>query len=222
MRRHSFKIVFAFVTDCSSPAHLGSFLLSGPQAICQMRLLPQLPVTFSCPFSSSLWIIFNALIIPLLPPYFFLHHSLYVPSFLPQATPFLQSHPALWDEENTEDQFCSVTFGGGLQSKGMVGELELREIYSGCLREKEISYCEHSPEEKKKKEKKGLFELSEGIFWHYLYITILRIISQNNQKKRTNKSKPFLFIFASMYTTLSFVQICLLDTNSKVLQNIAT
>lgn len=57
-----------------------------------------------------------------------------------------------------------MTFGGGLQSKGMVGEPELREIYSGCLREKEISYCEHSLEEKKGKEKKGLFELSEGIF----------------------------------------------------------
>ncbi|KAL7395908.1 hypothetical protein ABVT39_025231, partial [Epinephelus coioides] len=33
------------------------------------------------------------------------------------ATPLLQSHPAFRDKENTEDQFCSVTFGGGLQSK---------------------------------------------------------------------------------------------------------
>lgn len=30
-----------------------------------------------------------------------------------------------------------MTFGGGLQSKGMAGETELREIYWGCLRERE-------------------------------------------------------------------------------------
>lgn len=30
-----------------------------------------------------------------------------------------------------------MTFGGGLQSKGMAGEAELREIYWGCLRERE-------------------------------------------------------------------------------------
>lgn len=66
-----------------------------------------------------------------------------IPSFAslspsrPQATPLLQSHPAFRDKENTEDQFCSVTFGGGLQSKGMAGEAELREIYWGCLRERE-------------------------------------------------------------------------------------
>lgn len=51
--------------------------------------------------------------------------------------PSSQSHPAFRDKENTEDQFCSVTFGGGLQSKGMAGEAELREIYWGCLRERE-------------------------------------------------------------------------------------
>lgn len=36
-----------------------------------------------------------------------------------------------------EDQFCSVTFGGGLQSEGMAGEAELKEIYLGCRRERE-------------------------------------------------------------------------------------
>lgn len=61
-------------------------------------------------------------------------------SSLLQATPLLQSHPAFQDKENTEDQFCSVTFGGGLQSQGMAGEAELKEIYLGCLRERgEIS-----------------------------------------------------------------------------------
>ncbi|KAK7922546.1 hypothetical protein WMY93_009448 [Mugilogobius chulae] len=45
--------------------------------------------------------------------------------------------PVFRDEENTGDQFCSVTFGGGPQSKGMAGEAELREIYRGCLRERE-------------------------------------------------------------------------------------
>lgn len=33
-----------------------------------------------------------------------------------------------------------MTFGGGLQSQGMAGEAELKEIYLGCLRERgEIS-----------------------------------------------------------------------------------
>ncbi|KAK1904771.1 putative 4-hydroxy-4-methyl-2-oxoglutarate aldolase, partial [Dissostichus eleginoides] len=40
-----------------------------------------------------------------------------LPSARLLATPLLQSHPAFWDKENTGDQFCSVTFGGGLQSK---------------------------------------------------------------------------------------------------------
>lgn len=72
-------------------------------------------------------------------PTLFLFSSLSLLTSLPSCPrppPFLQSHPALWDKVNIEDQFCSVTFGGGLQSKGMVGELELREIYLGCPGEK--------------------------------------------------------------------------------------
>lgn len=43
-----------------------------------------------------------------------------------------------------------MTFGGGLQSKGMAGEAELREIYWGCLREREeISPPANSPEAKR-------------------------------------------------------------------------
>ena len=54
------------------------------------------------------------------------------------------------DGENAGDQFCSVTCGGGLQSKGMAGEAELREIYWGCLREREeISPPANSPEAKR-------------------------------------------------------------------------
>lgn len=30
-----------------------------------------------------------------------------------------------------------MTFGGGLQSEGMAGEAELKEIYLGCRRERE-------------------------------------------------------------------------------------
>ncbi|CAB1442299.1 unnamed protein product [Pleuronectes platessa] len=43
-----------------------------------------------------------------------------------KATPLLQSHPAFRDKENTGDQFCSVTFAGGLQSEE-VGEEKRRE-----------------------------------------------------------------------------------------------
>lgn len=83
------------------------------------------------------------LLLPTLTPMPSPHYSLYPPSFppsaslsssLPRATPRLQSHPDFQDKENTEDQFCSVTFAGGLQSKGMAGEAELREIYWGRLR----------------------------------------------------------------------------------------
>lgn len=43
-----------------------------------------------------------------------------------------------------------MTFGGGLQSKGMAGEAELKEIYLGCLRERgEISPPASSQEGKK-------------------------------------------------------------------------
>lgn len=44
-----------------------------------------------------------------------------------------------------------MTFGGGLQSKGMAGEAELREIYWGCLRERE----EISPPAKPLEAKRG-------------------------------------------------------------------
>lgn len=44
-----------------------------------------------------------------------------------------------------------MTFGGGLQSKGMAGEAELKEIYLGCLRERE----EISPPASSKERKKG-------------------------------------------------------------------
>lgn len=54
-----------------------------------------------------------------------------------------------------------MTFGGGLQSKGMAGEAELREIYWGCLREgEEISPPANSLEakggeaEKRRKDKR--------------------------------------------------------------------
>lgn len=102
-------------------------------------------------------------------PFFSLPPSASLSSLLPQATPLLQSHPAFRDKENTEDQFCSVTFGGGLQSEGMAGEAELKEIYLGCRREREeISApassqevkggeTERRREEKRRKEKLTIF-----------------------------------------------------------------
>ncbi len=113
---------------------------------------PPCPIfSFCCPYHTST---------PYPPPFFFIPPSASLSSSVPQATPLLQSHPAFRDKENTEDQFCSVTFGGGLQSKGMAGETELREIYWGCLREREeISLPANSQEgrrgESKKREEKG-------------------------------------------------------------------
>lgn len=50
-----------------------------------------------------------------------------------------------------------MTFGGGLQSKGMAGEAELREIYWGCLREREEISPPANPQEAKRgeEEKRG-------------------------------------------------------------------
>lgn len=94
---------------------------------------------------------------PCPPLFLFIPPSVLPSSRSPQAAALLQSHPAFWDKENTEDQFCSVTFGGGLQSKGMPGEVELKEIYWGCLGGKEeISTLE------KRRETKGWVKKSSA------------------------------------------------------------
>lgn len=51
-----------------------------------------------------------------------------------------------------------MTFGGGLQSKGMAGEAELREIYWGCLRGRE----EISPPANSQEGKRGEAEKRKG------------------------------------------------------------
>lgn len=123
MASHLFKNFIFYCQMYNSSSLHASILAQGllPHLKVYVRSFP-LFVSSPCPCPFSfLLCTFTSRPLPYLYSHLgFLHHSFRLPFFFLPA-PGHHSHPALWDKENAKDQFCSVTFGGGLQSKGMAG-----------------------------------------------------------------------------------------------------